>query len=265
MRLARKLWFVEGEGPRLEPISAIDDLGPYDRMGFLNHLAPVFETVSRLRSELPRDVTLIGFCGAPWTVASYMIAGRGTPDLAPVRTLAAEAPDRLAGVIDRLVEASVDYLSAQVEAGAEVLQIFESWAQVLEGEAFDRWSLDPVRRIVTGVRARHPAIPIIVFPRKGGDGYRKVAETLDIDAVSIDPDLPLDWARDSLQPHVAVQGNIDPMALKAGPAAMDPAIDALLETLGKGPLIVNLGHGIDKETPIPHVEHLVARVRGERA
>ncbi|MEO1197803.1 MAG: uroporphyrinogen decarboxylase [Pseudomonadota bacterium] len=260
--LGQKLWFVEGEGPRLEPISQISDLGSYDRRAFLDHLRPVFETVTGLRSALPKEVTLIGFCGAPWTVASYMVAGRGTPDLAPLRALAETAPQRLRGIIDRLVEASIDYLIAQVEAGAEVLQIFESWAQVLDGPAFATWSLDPVGRIISGVRAIHPDVPIIVFPRKAGEGYGRVVETLPVNAVSIDPELDLAWARDHLQSHVAVQGNIDPQSLVKGPDAIDPAVDRLVSTLGDGPLIVNLGHGIDKTTPIEHVEHLIRRVRG---
>lgn len=259
--LGQKLWFVEGEGPRLEPIRTIDELGAFDEEAFLSHLAPVIETVRGLSSALPGEVTLIGFCGAPWTVASYMIAGRGTPDLAPIRAVAVNDPDRLQGVIDRLVTASISYLSKQVEAGAEVLQIFESWAQVLEGEAFDRWSLEPVGRIISGVRERHPDVPIIAFPRKAGDGYRKVAEKLPVQAISIDPDLDLDWARETLQSKVSVQGNIDPNALIAGPDQIDPAVDRLMAALSGGPLIVNLGHGIDKTTPIDHVHHLIDRVR----
>lgn len=259
--LGQNVWFAPGEGPRLEPISAIEALGDYDENAALEHLAPVFEAVERIREALPQSVDLIGFCGAPWTVASYMVAGRGTPDLAPVRSLAATHPEALQGIIDRLVSVSIAYLTRQVEAGAQAVQIFESWAQVLDGADFDRWSLEPVQRIVDGVRAAAPDVPIIVFPRKAGDGYAKIAELPGVAGVSIDPDLDLDFARDRLQSHVAVQGNIDPQDLVIGPERVGPAVDRLAEALGGGRWIANLGHGIVPETPIAHVEDLVRRIR----
>jgi len=259
--LGQNFWLEEGEGPRLDPISEIGALGAYDQDAFLAHLEPVFDAVSMIREALPEDVDLIGFCGAPWTVASYMIAGRGTPDLAPARALAAERPEAMDAIINRLVEASADYLIRQVERGVQALQIFESWAQVLEGEAFDRWSYAPAMAIVRKVKAVHPDIPIIVFPRKSGHGYEKMAREPLISAVSLDSDIDLDYVRRSVQPHAAVQGNIPPEAMIAGPDAIDRAVEKAAEALGNGPWIANLGHGIDKSTPVAHVEHLVKRVR----
>ena len=260
--LGQRLWFEEGEGPRLDPIGTAGDLAPYDREKLLSHLEPVFEAVAQTRAGLDDEKALIGFCGAPWTVASYMIAGRGTSDLAPVRAVAKEAPERLQTVIDLLVEASSDYLCRKVEAGVDCLQIFESWAGVLEGADFDRWSLEPVGRIIERVRRQHPHIPIIVFPRKSGEGYLKVVERLPVQAVSLDQTVDLEWAKEVLQSNVALQGNIDPGLLVEGGDGLQRAVETLLETLGNGPLIVNLGHGIDKTTPIEHVHQLVDRVRG---
>jgi uroporphyrinogen decarboxylase len=258
--LGQALWFAEGEGPRLEPIDRIDALQPFDPDDVLARLEPVFETVERVRRSLDAERALLGFCGAPWTVASYMVAGRG--DRAPILEMARSAPERLAGIIDRLVEASILYLSRQVEAGADAVQIFDSWAGVLHGDDFERWCVAPIRRIVEGLRMRHPDVPVIAFPREAGTGYRRIVEAVPVNAVSIDSDLPLDFAREVLQPRVAIQGNIDPEALIAGPAAIDPALDRLHAALGQGRLIVNLGHGIRPQTPIAHVAHLVERVRG---
>ncbi|MEM6615727.1 MAG: uroporphyrinogen decarboxylase [Pseudomonadota bacterium] len=260
--LGQKVWFAVGEGPRLEPISTIDELGDTGSEIALERLSPVIETVSRLHQSLPAETTLIGFCGAPWTVASYMVAGRGTPDLAPIRTFAAEAPVKLQGIIDRLVEVSIDYLLAQVRAGAEVLQIFESWAQVLRGDDFKRWSFDPVSRIVDGVKARSPETPIIVFPRKAAlEGYSAVAQLEGVAGVSIDSDFDLNIAAEKLQPFAAVQGNLDPQDLVAGPESIDPKVDAMKAALSAGPWVANLGHGIVPETPIAHVEHFIRRIR----
>ena len=263
--LGQAVWFETGEGPRLEPISGIDMLRDYDRAAFLSHLEPPLETIGCLRKALPEGTPLIGFCGAPWTVASYMVAGRGTPDLAPVRDLAASRPAALQGIIDRLVTASVDYLTAQIDAGAQIIQIFESWAQVLADGDFDRWSLEPLSRIVTALKAHAPDVPVIVFPRKSGDGYLKVAKLDGVSAVSIDPDVDLDWIATHVQTRCAVQGNVDPNAMVAGPEAIDTALEPLFRTLAEGPWIANLGHGILPQTPIEHVEYLVRRVRDFRA
>lgn len=259
--LGQNLRFAEGEGPRLDPIKTISQLAPYDKNQFLNHLKPTLTALANLREQLPSPITLIGFCGAPWTVASYMVAGRGTPDLAPIRQMAQDNKDDLQQIIDQIVQASIDYLIAQIDAGAEVLQIFESWAEVLKGYDFDKWSLDPISRIVAAVTSYDPTIPIIVFPRKSGDGYIKVARLPGVKAVSVDPDIDLKWAADTIQPLCAVQGNIDPKALISGPEAIDFSLNQLHNTLAKGPWIANLGHGITPQTPLDHVSYLVKRVR----
>lgn len=259
--LGQKVWFETGEGPRLKPITRIDALPTVDDASFLRHLDSPLETLGRLRRMLDPQIAVIGFCGAPWTVASYMVGGRGTPDLAPIRNLAASDGPALSGIIDRLVDVSVTYLSAQASAGADVLQIFESWAQVLRGAAFEQWSLGPVRRIVEGVKARHPDIPIIVFPRKAGDGYVDMARLPGVAGISVDSDIDLEWAAERLQPFAAIQGNVDPAALVEGPTAIDRAVDRLFATVGQGPWIANLGHGIVPQTPTGHVAHLIRRIR----
>lgn len=262
--LGQSIWFAEGEGPRLTPIRQISDLPPFDRDDFLHRLRSPFETLKRLRQVLPVETDLIGFCGAPWTVASYMIAGRGTPDLMPIREFAAERPDDLQAIIDRLVDASILYLKAQIDAGADVLQIFESWAQVLVDGDFDRWSLDPISRIVDALQDHDPSIPVIVFPRKAGEGYRKVAGLSGVSGISIDPDIDLNWVAKHIQPLCAVQGNLDPIHLVEGPASIDSSLKRMFEHLSSGPWIANLGHGILPKTPIKHVQHFIDRVREYR-
>lgn len=259
--MGQRLWFAEGEGPRLIPIMAITELPEIDSDTIHQRLSASYETLNRLRQQLNPDTTLIGFCGAPWTVASYMVAGRGTPDLKPIRDFSEAYPDQLQAIIDRLVEISSAYLLKQVEAGAQVLQIFESWAQVLRGSQFDRWSRDPISKLIEKVKAEAPNIPIIVFPRKADDGYLKIAKLPWVDGLSIDPDIDLEWASDQLQQHCALQGNLDPMDLVAGPERINRAVDYMKSTIGQGPWIANLGHGIVPQTPIEHVEHFIAKIR----
>ena len=260
--LGREVRFLEGEGPRLEPI----DASGIGRLVFsLERLAGVFETVGRVRSALGRDKALIGFCGAPWTVATYMVAGEGTDDQMPARRLSASDPHLFQVLIDRLVEASVAYLVAQLQAGADVVQIFDSWAGILNEADFLRWSILPTRAIVDGVRANIPGARIIGFPKGAGLRLERYVRETGVDAVGIDWTVPLDHAREKLQPMAAVQGNLDPVVLLAGGAALDRSIDAILAGLSGGRFIFNLGHGILPETPIAHVERLVARVRGTAA
>lgn len=266
--LGQKVWFAEGEGPQLEPVTdkaSIAALGSPDK---LNRLDPVLETVSRVRRHLADDTggmtTLIGFCGAPWTVASYMIAGKGTPDQAPIRLLAYRNPGFLQELIDLLVEASTNYLIAQLDAGAEVLQIFESFGGALPPELFKRWSYDPVVRIVRAVKAARPHARIIVFARGVGPRLTAFAETEGVDALGLDWSVDTCWAARELQPRKTVQGNLDPLALIAGGDAMRSAIDHILDTLAGGPYIFNLGHGIQPTTPVAHVEELVRQVRQAR-
>lgn len=262
--LGQTVGFYEGEGPRLDPVSDGKAVARLDRGRVLKHLEPVLETVERVRAQLPAETALIGFCGAPWTVATYMVAGSGTADQAPARLWAYRDREGFSALIDLLVESSIDYLSAQVEAGADVLQIFDTWAGSLPEEEFGRWCVAPVQRMVAALRERHPEIPIICFPRGAGEGYGRLVDEVAPDGVSLDTAFSLRRAREVLQPKVTVQGNLDPMVVIAGGAAMHGAVARILEELGDGPLIFNLGHGITPETPLEHVEALVAQVRAWR-
>jgi uroporphyrinogen decarboxylase len=256
----QKVWFAEGEGPKLEPIADIVGLDALGQGIDLERLAPVFSAIGQIRAALPHDVPLIGFCGAPWTVASYMIAGKGTPDQAPARVVAYRDPEFLQAMVDRLVDGSIAYLCRQVEAGVQVLQIFESFGGALPPALQPRWSIDPIARIVAGVKARHPHVPVIVFGRGTGDGVVNYART---GAAA----LGLDWQFDPgridavLPPGLPVQGNLDPLALVAGGGPLDEAVRRIVEGVGDRPHVFNLGHGIVPQTPIAHVERLVERVR----
>jgi len=260
--LGRNVAFEAGEGPRLDPLDTPEKIGHLRQDADFNKLEPVFEALRHVRAALAPEVALIGFCGAPWTVATYMVAGHGTPDQAPARLLAYRHPQAFAKIIDALVENSIRYLVGQLDAGADALQIFDTWAGVLPTREFERWSIEPTRRIVRGVRRHKPDARIIGFPRGAGallPAY--VAETC-VDAVSIDWAAEPELIRSQVQSKVAVQGNLDPLALIAGGAALDAAIDDVLANYGSGRLIFNLGHGIQPETPIAHVEQMVKRVRG---
>jgi len=260
--LGRSVRFVEGEGPRLDPLtsaSAIDSVrGDYDPQV----LAPVYETVRQVKAQLPDGVALIGFCGAPWTVATYMIAGRGTPDQGPAKAAFADDPAAFARLIDKLVDASADYLCGQIEAGAECLQIFDSWAGSLSPEDFVRWSIAPTQKLVAKVRARHPQARIIGFPRGAGQGIPRYARETGVDAVSLETEIDRDFARREIQTLVPVQGNLDPLVLRAGGDALDRAVDEVLAAFAQQPFVFNLGHGILPDTPVAHVERMLARVRG---
>jgi uroporphyrinogen decarboxylase len=259
--LGRRVRFVEGEGPRLDPVdrSGIEALEPQRAE---ERLGPLFETVSGVRAALDPGTALIGFCGAPWTVATYMVAGRGTSDQGPARMLAARDPELLQTLIDCLIEVSVISLAGQLRAGAGMVQIFDSWAGVLNEDDFSRWSIAPTAAIVQRVREQLPGASIIGFPKGAGLRLERYVRETGVDAVGIDWTVPLAYARERLQPIAAVQGNLDPIVLVAGGTALDRAIDEILEGLGGGRFIFNLGHGILPETPIAHVEQLVRRIRG---
>jgi len=258
--LGRSVRFLMGEGPQLDPIGPRDVAGlAVDRT--IERLTPVLETVARVRDELPREKTLIGFCGAPWTVATYMSAGHGTTDQAPARLAAARDPDFVAALIERLVEASSAYLIGQLKAGADVVQIFDSWAGVLDEDGFQRWCVAPTAAIVRAVRAAVPGARIIGFAKGIGLRLGAYAAGTGVDAVGLDWTVPLDYAVRELQPRVAVQGNLDPLLLVAGGAALDAEVDRILERLSGGRFIFNLGHGIVPETPIGNVTRLMARIR----
>ncbi len=260
--LGQPVRFEAGEGPRLPPLEDAQSIARLTREVDQNTLAPVYETIRLVKQELPKDTALIGFCGAPWTVATYMVAGRGTPDQAPARLFAYQHPEAFAGLIDILTQASVAYLVRQFEAGVEAVQIFDTWAGVLPPEEFALWCIDPVRRIVSGVRAAVPAAKIIGFPRGAGSQLSRYVHEVAVDAVGLDWTVDRAFARAQIQSRLPVQGNLDPLALLAGGAALDGAVDAILAAFADGPFIFNLGHGILPKTPVEHVERMLKRVRG---
>ncbi len=262
--LGREVRFEVGEGPRLDPLDTPEKVETLARQADFGKLEPVYEALRRVRRELDPNIALIGFCGAPWTVATYMVAGQSTPDQAPARMMAYRHPRAFADIIDVLVENSITYLLGQLAAGAEVLQIFDTWAGVLPPREFARWSVEPTRRIVQAVRASVPDAKIIGFPRGAGALLPGYVEATGVDAVSIDWTAEPLLIRGRVQNRVAVQGNLDPLALIAGGAALDLAVDEVLANYAKGRLIFNLGHGILPETPIAHVEQMLKRVRAYR-
>ncbi|MBT3535254.1 MAG: uroporphyrinogen decarboxylase [Rhodospirillaceae bacterium] len=261
--MGQALDYREGEGPILEPVRTVADLSSLSLDGLHERVAPVYETVSRLAAELPNNVTLIGFAGAPWTVATYMVEGRGSRDHGIVKQWAYGDPEGFGQLIDLLVTATVEYLSKQVEAGAEVIQLFDTWAGALSETAFQRWCVEPVQRIVRDLHQKHPGLPIIGFPRGVGAGYGSFAQLAGVNGVSLDWTVPLQWARDEVQSQVTVQGNLDPRLAVVGGKAMEVEAHRILETLGQGPFVFNLGHGFVPETPPEHVGRLAEILRGD--
>jgi uroporphyrinogen decarboxylase len=259
--LGRSVRFEVGEGPRLDPLDTPDKVGTLSSTADFSKLEPVYEALRHVRRELDPKIALIGFCGAPWTVATYMVAGQGTPDQAPARMMAYRHPEAFTKIIDTVVENSITYLLGQLAAGADVLQIFDTWAGVLPPREFQRWSVEPTKRIVAGVRAKVPGAKIIGFPRGAGALLPGYVEATGVNAVSIDWATEPSLIREKVQSRVAVQGNLDPLALIAGGDALDRSIDDVLADYAQGRLIFNLGHGIQPETPIAHVEQMVKRVR----
>ncbi|TQI74663.1 uroporphyrinogen decarboxylase [Bosea sp. AK1] len=260
--LGQKLWFAEGEGPRLEPVADATRLAEIDRVADQAKLDSIPETVRRVRAALPRETGFIGFCGAPWTVATYMVAGRGTPDQAPAKELFERDPALFQAIIDRIVTSSIAYLNAQIAAGVDAVQIFDSWAGALGPEDFKRWCIAPTRRIVEGVRSSHPQARIIGFPRGAGHLIPDYIAGTGVDAVGLETDIDRTFARNEIQSRVPVQGHLDPLVLRAGGDALEREVDAILTAFGDRPFIFNLGHGILPDTPIAHVERLLKRVRG---
>jgi uroporphyrinogen decarboxylase len=263
--LGRDVRFEVGEGPRLDPLDTPEKIATLATHADFEKLGPVYEALRRVRNKLAPDVTLIGFCGAPWTVATYMVAGQSAPDQAPARMMAYRHPDAFAKIIDTLVESSIEHLLGQLKAGADCVQIFDTWAGVLPPREFLRWSIAPTARIVEGVRAKMPDAKIIGFPRGAGALLPAYVGATKVDAVSIDWAAEPSLIRERVQSKVAVQGNLDPLALIAGGAALERAVDDVLANYAQGRLIFNLGHGILPETPIAHVEQMVRRVRDYRS
>jgi uroporphyrinogen decarboxylase len=260
--LGRHVRFEAGEGPRLEPLD--DPAAMMKLAGAADDavLAPIYETIRRVKAGLPAVTTFLGFCGGPWTVATYMVAGRGTPDQAPARLFAYRHPDAFQRLIDILVEASSQYLIRQLEAGVDAVQIFDTWAGVLPPDEFQRWCIAPTKRIVADVRRAVPGAKIIGFPRGAGSNLKRYVDDIEIDAVGLDWMVDLNFARDEIQSRRPVQGNLDPLVLRAGGAALDRSVDKTVETFAGGPFIFNLGHGILPDTPVAHVEQMLRRVPG---
>ena len=259
--LGQLVRFTAGEGPQLDPVT---DRHTLTRLKLeLDHsvLAPVYEAIRQVKASLAPNVALLGFCGAPWTVASYMIAGQGTPDQQPARMFAYGDPEAFSGLIDKLVDASASYLIRQLQAGVDAVQIFDTWAGVLPAEELARWCIGPTQRIIAKVRSQVPGAKVIGFPRGIGAGLLRYVEDVPIDAVGLDWTADLAFVRDQVQWRVPVQGNLDPLALLAGGAALDRGVDNILEAFSERPFIFNLGHGILPQTPIAHVEQMLERVR----
>lgn len=259
--LGQDVRFVENEGPRLDPITSMSDLARLAGSVPLERLSPVFEALDRIKGVLPPETALLGFCGAPWTVASYMIAGKGTPDQAPARLMAYRDPDFMRALIDRLVASSTAYLVAQVDAGAEAVQIFESFGAALPPALFGPLSLEPIRRIVRGLKDARPHARVIVFVRGGGPNLGKLVDARIGDALALDWTVDLAAVLPGIPARIATQGNVDPLALIAGGAPLDRGVDAVLAGARGRPHIFNLGHGILPETPVEHVAAMVKRVR----
>ncbi|WP_050929029.1 uroporphyrinogen decarboxylase [Aestuariivita boseongensis] len=263
--LGADLWFVTGEGPRLSTITTEADFAKIGTRDDIHEtLNPIYETVRILRRELPEETTLIGFAGAPWTVATYMIAGRGTPDQGPAHKLMAENEPLFASLIDRLTEATIDYLSAQIEAGAEVVKIFDSWAGSLKGDAFDKYALEPCRVITAALKEKHPGIPVIGFPREAGEKYVGFAKATGVDCVALDSAVDPKWAAEHVQVDGCVQGNLKSSHMVTGGQALIDETRAIVEAFSNGPHIFNLGHGITPDADPENVQLMIDTVRSAK-
>ena len=258
--LGQKLWFEAGEGPRLAPPLVDSALAALEAAP--ERLDPIYATVARVAASLPAETTFLGFAGSPWTVATYMVAGQGSKDQAAARRLAFGDPAAFQAIIAAIVDVTVTYLSGQIEHGVEAVQLFDSWAGSLSPVQFERWVIAPNAEIVSRLKTMHPDTPVIGFPKGAGGKLRAYADETGVNAIGLDETVDPDWADRILPQHLPVQGNLDPLALVAGGAALDAAIDRILAAFPARPHIFNLGHGIVPDTPIAHVEHLIRRVRG---
>jgi uroporphyrinogen decarboxylase len=261
--LGMDLWFETGEGPRLSTVTTPADLAALKPADAIHeHLAPVYETVRILSRELPRETTLIGFAGAPWTVASYMIAGRGTPDQGPAHALRAADRDLFVGIIDKLTEATFEYLSAQITAGAEVVKLFDSWAGTLQGGDFEAYSVAPMQRIAAALKARHPGIPVIAFPRGAGERYEGLHAAVGADCIALDDGVDASWAAAHVQSGGCVQGNLASSHMVTGGKALVAETRRIVDAFAQGPHIFNLGHGITPDASPDNVQLMIDTVRG---
>ena len=257
--MGQDLWFETGEGPRLAPILSETDL--LSLKPDLSRYEAVYETVRQVKAALDPSVTFLGFAGSPWTISTYMVAGQGSKDQGAARRLAYQDPDRFGAIIDAIIESTVTYLSGQIEAGVEAVQLFDSWAGSLAPLQFNRWVIEPNRRIVEKLKALHPNVPIIGFPKGAGAKLADYAAGTGVDAVGVDETIDPHWANRVLPQGLPVQGNLDPLALIAGGRAVEESVDNIRAAFAGRPHILNLGHGILPDTPIAHVEALIAYVR----
>ncbi len=267
--LNQNVSFTAGEGPKLNPLRCEADLSLLSKDRFDEILEPVYETVRGIRKNMIRekfsDTALIGFAGAPWTVACYMVEGGGSRDFINIKNWIYTDPEGFSKLIDIVVEATICYLKKQIEAGAEAIQIFDSWSGVLDEKQFRRWVIDPTHRITQNLKKTYPDIPIIGFPRGAGPLYRDYVQKTGITAISIDSQIPTEWAVENLQTQqsvqMSIQGNLDPACLLAGGDMLRETAENIMATFSGKPFIFNLGHGIIKETPPEHVEQLVSVIR----
>ncbi|MDQ7069275.1 MAG: uroporphyrinogen decarboxylase [Rhodobacterales bacterium] len=262
--LGADLWFVTGEGPRLSTITTMNEfnaLKPADAIH--DTLAPIYQTVKNLRGALPDETTLIGFAGAPWTVATYMIAGRGTPDQGPAHALKAENLEVFEVLMDRITEATIDYLSMQIDAGAEVVKLFDSWAGSLKGDDFDKYALAPAKHIISTLKSRHPDVPIIAFPREAGDKYIGFAKATGADCVALDNSITPEWGAQNVQVDGCVQGNLASSHMVTGGQNLIDETRKVVDAFKNGPHIFNLGHGITPDADPENVQLMIDTVRGK--
>ena len=259
--LGQPLDYVEGEGPQLEPITDARQLVRLSSDRFHDRLASVYETVRQVRRALPDSTALIGFAGSPWTVACYMVQGGGSKEWEKVKEFAYRDAAGFAALIALLERVTVEYLAAQIDAGAEVVQLFDSWAGILPPSPFRRLVQEPTRRIVTALKERYPTVPIIGFPRGAGVLIEDYLLTTGVDAVALDTTVPPDWAARHLQIHRPVQGNLDPILVVAGGDALTTGVDEILRALSGAPFVFNLGHGVTQGTPPEHVGQLADLIR----
>jgi uroporphyrinogen decarboxylase len=259
--LGQSVRFEEGIGPVLEPIETAADLSRLSPHGSWSRIEATYETVEKVREMLPNDVALIGFAGAPWTVATYMVEGRSSKDYAKTKNWAFSDPKGFGQLIDLLVEATIKHLKSQIEAGAEIVKLFDSWAGVLAPDQFEAWTIQPIRRITDRLKQDHPDIPIIGFPRGAGVQYRAFAERSGVDAVALDTSVPTEWAAREIQSILPVQGNLDPITLVSGGEALTSAVKRIRSDLEGGPFVFNLGHGVIPSTPPEHVEKMARLLR----
>jgi uroporphyrinogen decarboxylase len=263
--LGQKVAFEPNEGPKLDPISTVEDFAKLHGRIDCGRLSPIFETIERVKTTLPAETALIGFCGAPWTLACYMIAGKSTSDQAPARVFAYRHRDLFQSLIDLLVQASIDYLAWQIEAGVEAVQIFDTWAGVLPFAEFERWCLMPVEAIVAGLRLRHKDARVIGFPKGVGHHLMDFAERTGVNALGLDSSADPRWAAKTFDRGLVLQGNLDPLALAAGGPALETGVRHILSAFRGRPHIFNLGHGVLPHTPIQHVELMLDFLRGDSA